>query len=59
MRFHYYQSAFTAPTVTVGWSDDGLTPADDTMDRISATKLGEAGQMVNLALITLSREYEY
>jgi len=56
---HAYQSAFSAPTVTVGWRDEGLLPAQDTPDQISATKLSDAGQAINLALITLAREYEY
>jgi len=57
---HYpYQNAFKAPTVTVGWSDDGIPPQEDTVDRISVSQLGAAGQAINLALITLSREYEY
>jgi hypothetical protein len=43
----------------VGWQDDGSPAAQDTLDRISATKLGEAGQSINLMLITLCREYEY
>jgi hypothetical protein len=58
-NYHPYQSAFAASSVTVGWSDDGTPPTKDTADKISATKLGEAGQAINLALITLGREYDY
>jgi len=56
---HPYQIAFAAPMVTVGWDNNAIPPTQDTADRISASKLGEAGQVINLALITLSREYEY
>lgn len=58
-KYHPYQSAFAASSVTVGWSDDGIPPTQDTADKISAAKLGEAGQAINLALITLGREYDY
>ena len=58
-KYHPYQSAFAASSVTVGWSDDGIPPTQDTADKISASKLGEAGQAINLALITLGREYDY
>jgi peptide/nickel transport system permease protein len=54
-----YQSAFRAPSVTVGWSSSGLQPTQDTIDRIDAGKLAVAGQAVNLALITAGREYDY
>ena len=59
IKQHPYQIAFAAPMVTVGWDNNAIPPTQDTADRISASKLGEAGQVINLALITLSREYEY
>ncbi|MBM4430811.1 MAG: M28 family peptidase, partial [Chloroflexi bacterium] len=54
-----YHSAFRAEQVTVGWSDDSLQPAEDTWDKINAAQLGAAGQVINLALITMGREYDY
>jgi len=54
-----YQSAFTTRNLAVNWRIDGIPPAEDTIDRISISKLGEAGQAINLALITLGREYDY
>lgn len=59
MRYHPYYTAFSAPMVAMGWSDDGLSASKDTFEHISPSKLNAAGQAVNLALITLSREYEY
>lgn len=58
-RYHPYYTAFSAPMVTVGWSDDGLPATEDTLDRINPAQLSAAGQAINLALITLGREYEY
>jgi ABC-type dipeptide/oligopeptide/nickel transport system permease subunit len=58
-RYHPYQRAFRAPSVTIGWGDDGSVPTQDTVDKISVSQLGEAGEAVNLALITLGREYDY
>jgi ABC-type dipeptide/oligopeptide/nickel transport system permease subunit len=57
--YHPYQTAFGAPTVTVGWSDDATPPTEDTVDRINISQLGEGGQAINLALITLGREHDY
>ena len=60
IKAYPYQSAFSnVATLNVGWQDDGSPAAQDTLDRLSATKLGEAGQCINLMLITLCREYEY
>ena len=59
LRLHSYQTAFAAPTITVGWGDDQTPLAGDTRESLSAAKLADAGQVVNLALITLSREYSY
>jgi peptide/nickel transport system permease protein len=60
IKTYPYQSAFpAAATLSVGWQDDGSPAVQDTLDRISATKLGEAGQSINLMLFTLCREYEY
>nr|MBC7244761.1 M28 family peptidase [Chloroflexota bacterium] len=59
MRYHPYYTAFSAPMVAIGWSDDGLPASEDTFDHINPSQLNAAGQAVNLALITLSREYEY
>ncbi len=58
-RTHAYQTAFRAPYLTVQWSDDGLSPAQDVLDNINIDQLGVAGQAINLALITVGREYEY
>lgn len=56
---HSYYRAFEAPAVTVGWSDDHTLPTEDNANSLSEAQLGSAGQTVNLALITLSREYDY
>lgn len=56
---HPYQQAFSEPTVTVGWSDDPTLPTQDIAASLSEAQLGSAGQAVNLALITLAREYAY
>jgi ABC-type dipeptide/oligopeptide/nickel transport system permease subunit len=58
-RRHAYQTAFQAPQLTVQWSDDGLSPAEDVLENINFDQLGAAGQAINLALITVGREYEY
>jgi len=54
-----YHHAFDGPTVTVGWSEDPTAPTEDTVSTLSATQLGGAGQTINLALITVGREYAY
>ncbi len=54
-----YQTAFRARDLAVNWRLDGIPPSEDTTDKISISKLGEAGQAINLALITLGREYDY
>ncbi|MGB9879778.1 MAG: M28 family metallopeptidase, partial [Anaerolineae bacterium] len=58
-RYHPYYNAFSAPMVVVGWNDDGLPPTEDTLEHINPAQLSAAGQAINLALITLGREYEY
>ncbi len=58
-RDHPYYHAFDAREVTVGWSDDRALPTEDTAHSLSEAQLGSAGQTVNLALITLAREYDY
>ena len=58
-RYFPYQRAFTEAELTIGWSDAFLPSSQDTVDTISASKLAEAGQAINLALITISREYDY
>ena len=58
-RYFPYQRAFTEAELTIGWSDAFLPPRRDTADTISASKLAQAGQAINLALITISREYDY
>jgi ABC-type dipeptide/oligopeptide/nickel transport system permease subunit len=54
--------AFTGrcPSVALSWegADDVAAP-DDTLAGVDAAKLSQAGQMVNLALITLGREASY
>ncbi len=48
------------PAVVVSWQDAGrVAPAADDLAGIDLDKLGRAGQIVNLALITLSREASY
>jgi len=60
LRSYPYQSAFRADAVTVGLSDsDPPVPMDDTAELVEPEQLGRAGQAINLALITLSREYDY
>jgi len=54
-----YQRAFTEPTLTIGWSDSFLPPERDSADTMSASRLAQAGQAINLTLITISREYDY
>ncbi len=56
---HPYETAFQVPTVSVGWAGSQTPPLQDTFDTLNPDRLGEAGQVVNLALITLSREYAY
>jgi len=56
---HAYQQAFPEASIAVGWRDAGLEPHEDTFDRINADQIQAAGQAINLALITLGREYEY
>ncbi len=58
-KTYAYQTAFRAPQLTVQWSDDGLTPAEDVLENISFDQLAAAGQTINLALITVGREYDY
>jgi ABC-type dipeptide/oligopeptide/nickel transport system permease subunit len=54
-----YYHAFDGPAVTVAWSDDRTPPTEDTVNTLSEAQLGSAGQTLNLALITLAREYAY
>jgi ABC-type dipeptide/oligopeptide/nickel transport system permease subunit len=54
-----YQRAFRAPTATIGWADSQIAVGEDTADLLDAGKLSQAGQAVNLMLITASREYDY
>jgi hypothetical protein len=54
-----YQRAFAAPTVTIGWADSQIPVREDTAELLDAGKLGQAGQAINLMLITASREYDY
>ena len=54
-----YQLAFDAPTVTIGWADAHIPVREDTLEELDEGKLGQAGQAINLLLITVSREYEY
>jgi hypothetical protein len=58
-RQYRYQSAFRAPSLTVGWSENGLRSSKDTIHNVVVDKLAAAGQAVNLALITVGREYDY
>ena len=59
LRRHPYEAAFQAPTISIGWANGQTPPEQDTFDTLSAARLGEAGQVINLTLITLSREYAY
>jgi hypothetical protein len=54
-----YQSAFRAPTATIGWADSPIPVREDTADLLDTGKLSQAGQAINLLLITASREYDY
>jgi peptide/nickel transport system permease protein len=54
-----YQSAFLAPTLNVAWNGNGRPSVDDTLENVDADKLALAGQAINLALITVGREYDY
>jgi ABC-type dipeptide/oligopeptide/nickel transport system permease subunit len=54
-----YQRAFAAPTVTISWADSQIPVREDTAELLDAGKLGQAGQAINLMLITASREYDY
>jgi hypothetical protein len=54
-----YHQAFAAPLVIIGWSEDHTPATEDTVDTLSEVKLDGAGQTINLALITLAREYDY
>ena len=56
---HAYYHAIPAPALTVGWNNPDLHPAEDTVDLVSSARLSEAGHLINLMLITLSREYDY
>jgi len=59
LRRHPYESAFQAPTISVGWAGDPASLEQDTFESLDPIRLGDAGQVINLALITLSREYDY
>jgi len=54
-----YQTAFGDAFVSLGWDPSALTLADDTFSNLDLGKLSVAGQALNLALITLAREYAY
>jgi hypothetical protein len=54
-----YQRAFRAPTVTIGWAGSQIPVREDTADLLDAGTLSQAGQAINLLLITASREYDY
>jgi hypothetical protein len=54
-----YQRAFRAPTATIGWAGSQIPVREDTADLLDAGKLSQAGQAINLLLITASREYDY
>jgi peptide/nickel transport system permease protein len=54
-----YQRAFRAPTATIGWAGGQIPVREDTADRLDEGKLSQAGQAINLMLITASREYDY
>ncbi len=56
---HPYYHAFAAPAATLGWNDDSTSPTEDTVYTLSEAQLDSAGQTINLALITLAREYAY
>jgi hypothetical protein len=58
-QVHPYHEAFASPTITVGWSDDHVPATADTAETLNDAQLGSAGQVINLALITLAREYDY
>jgi len=45
-----------APATLVRWADSEVDPRQDTLGNIDPVKLQAAGEMINLALITVSRE---
>lgn len=55
---HRYQQilADRIPMIVVQRSDSAVERRDDTLDRLSAGKLQEAGEAINLALIVVSRD---
>jgi hypothetical protein len=59
---HVYQTVMQrgGPTVTISWEEaDAAYLLDDTTGAIDPAKLGAAGRVVNLALITASREARF
>jgi hypothetical protein len=44
------------PAVVIRWADSEVDPRRDTLEGIDRVKLQAVGEMVNLALITVSRE---
>jgi hypothetical protein len=56
---HSYQTAFSEPYVVVGWAPGEPSHVTDGLEAIDVDKLQAAGQAVNLALITLGREYDF
>jgi len=55
---HPYQRivSLRAPAALIRWADSEVDPRQDTLARIDRDKLQAAGEVVNLALITISRE---
>jgi ABC-type dipeptide/oligopeptide/nickel transport system permease subunit len=54
-----YERAFRAPTASIGRSGGPIPVREDTVEMLDAGKLSQAGQAINLMLITASREYDY
>ena len=59
--YHGYQGYLSsrAPSVLFSWTDSYVEPDQDTLKRIDAEKLGLAGEVLNLALINVSRQPSY
>lgn len=59
--YHAYQDLVgrRTPSVLLSWADSWVSPEADGLGRLSADKLGAAGQVVNLAVVNASREPDF